>query len=353
MSNHYHDDDFDFEEQEPVKPASLAETIAALQLVDEEIDGFLPSDVVYRLATIEEDLDEFLVAWNQLPASRRSWVMRILAELSETDYMISFNTIGYLGLEDPAPEVRASSVPVLWYDDSVEFFELLMRMAQEENPVVRTASVQGLSRFIQAGELLEFDETLAKQAQELAAKYYNDVNQDIEVRRRALEALSHCSRPGVSDMIREAYYDNDEQMKVSAIFAMGSSFDEQWAPMVLAELQSENPELRFEAIGASGNLQLEKAIPYLFEAGLSDDAELQFAAIFALGEIATERAQEALGELAEELGDDADEDVQEAIEDALQEAYMLGSLMPFLDALDEIADDIEDYDEHPGNEYLN
>ncbi len=352
MSNHYHDDDFDFEEQEePVKPASLAETIAALQLVDEEIDGFLPSDVVYRLANIEEDLDEFLVAWNQLPASRRGWVMRILGELSETDYMISFNTIGYLGLEDASPEVRASSVAVLWYDDSVEFFELLMRMAKEENPIVRTAAVQGLSRFIQAGELLEFDEALAKQAQDLAAKYYNDVNQDIDVRRRALEALSHCSRPDVSEMIREAYYDADEQMKISAIFAMGSSFDEQWAPVILAELQSENPELRFEAIGAAGNLQLEKAIPYLFEAGLSEDAEHQFAAIFALGEIASEGAQEALGELAEELGDD-EEDLQEAIEDALQEAYMLGSLMPFLDTLDEIADDMEDYDD-PGNEYLN
>ncbi len=86
-------------------------------------------------------------------------------------------------------------------------------------------------------------------------------------------------------------------MRVSALFAMGRSCDEQWASRIMDELSS-GVRMRFEAARAAGELELRPAVTRLIELAYEDDREIQEMAIWALGEIGGKRANHALDQLA-------------------------------------------------------
>jgi HEAT repeat protein len=174
-------------------------------------------------------------------------------------------------------------------------------------------------------DLGKFDPFTARQAEQLALRLYRDADEDVEVRRRALEAVSNCSRPEVEPLIDEAYRSDDVRMRASAVFAMGRSCNEAWAGAVLEELGSDDPTIRFEAVRAAGELELEEAVPQIASHLLSDDREIAEMSIWALGEIGSNEARRLLGnmvEYAEERGDDA---LLELVEDALAQASLSGA----------------------------
>jgi HEAT repeat protein len=137
----------------------------------------------------------------------------------------------------------------------------------------------------------------------------------------------------VREIIEAAYYDEDETMQASALFAMGRSADPYWAKVILRELDSRNPELRFEAARACGELEARAAVEQLAAMSLNDpDREAQEAAIWALGRIGGNEARRAL-EAAYESDDEA---LSQAAAEALDEMDMLGnSLIPLYDDSDD------------------
>jgi HEAT repeat protein len=137
----------------------------------------------------------------------------------------------------------------------------------------------------------------------------------IEVRRRALESVSYSCTPEVLEALETAYYDEDEQMRLSAMLGMGRSCDRRWTKIVLEELESSSAAMRYEAALASGNLTLREAVPTLTR--LLDDADPQIrdAVIWSLGQIGGDQAKQALLVALE----DADEDTAAALEEALAE----------------------------------
>jgi len=52
---------------------------------------------------------------------------------------------------------------------------------------------------------------------------FNDRNKSIEVRRRALEAVSPLTTEQVKTAIKTAYESLDERLKISAVYAMGKT----------------------------------------------------------------------------------------------------------------------------------
>jgi HEAT repeat protein len=346
-------DDFESELDDPrTDAATIHEALAAIQLAS-ETDATLPAAVVYRLADLEpEDFALFKEAWQTLPPTKRHWLLSILTDITESDYMMAFDDVARFALKDEAASVRAQAIELLWHDMSESFFETMMQMAADENPLVRAAAVATLGRFIQAGELEEFNHELSRKAETLVADYYRDYKQDLEVRRRALEAISHCSHEAVSDMIREAYYSDDELMQISAVFAMGCTFDEQWKDIVQAELDSEIPELRFEAVRAAGQLEMAEAVPELTEAAFDEDYEIQLMAIWSLGEIGTQEAQRVLNNVVEIAIEKDDDELITAAEEALENAMLMkNAIFPMFNLGGDL--DLDEYDDFDNPALLN
>jgi HEAT repeat protein len=152
--------------------------------------------------------------------------------------------------------------------------------------------------------------------QSLIAAIRNE-KETIEVRRRAVEALAPLSLPIVTDIIREAYKNNNLLMKASALYAMGINSDSVWLPIILHELNNLDPEIRFEAAKACGAFEDAQTVPQLLKLLKDPDTEVKISVLSALGKIGGDEAEAALEECIK-LSEDY---VRDAANDALRELY--------------------------------
>lgn len=284
----------------------------------------LHTAILYGLSDLSDaDIKTLEPVWNSLTPAYRRKITRQLAESGEMDYELDYRAVGLFALGDSDPAVRAAAIEVLWVDETLELMHRLIHMASGDQSVdVRAAAASALGRFILAGELGELPEEETRHAQETVIALFNNHNEDVMVRRRALEAISNCGNPMVESAIHQSYNSSDERMRISAVFAMGRTCDSKWEATILKELHSSSAEMQYEAIRAAGELELEKAVPQLGKLVLSDDREVQETAIWSLGEIGGSEALRILNALAEVADENEDEELQEAIEEALGNANL-------------------------------
>jgi len=109
---------------------------------------------------------------------------------------------------------------------------------------------------------------------------------------------------------------DDELWVESAMFGMGRSADEQWAPTILENLDHENMAVRIQSVHAAGELALQKARRFLLKSlDQINDETLLRETVWALAEIGgegVERKLEALLAAAE------DEEEISFLEEALE-----------------------------------
>ncbi|MCY4147462.1 MAG: HEAT repeat domain-containing protein [Chloroflexi bacterium] len=256
-------------------------------------------------------------SWSRLPASFKAQVLRALNDASEALFELNFREIALLGLTDSSSLARAAAIDLLWFDESPETMQRFMRLADDEDAVVRAKALSALGRFLLLGEYGSIAGDLAKAAQQIVLRLHSDSRQPVLVRRRALEALANSSHPHVPRLIRAAYAEGSHELKVGAVFAMGRTCNSTWGDILLQELTGEDDECVYEAIAACGQLQLQQAAPRIGELAQSDDGEIQLAAVAALGEIGGRRALDILTDLAKAADDDS---MAEAIDEALDAA---------------------------------
>ncbi|MCB9435781.1 MAG: HEAT repeat domain-containing protein [Anaerolineales bacterium] len=329
-------------------PFSLEDTLAALS---DENHAVLPAGAVYGLSDMiaGADLEAFRSTWSELSVERRRTLIDQLAEISEMNFELDYEPIALVLFDDDDDEVRSTAVDLPWYSTSMNIYNAMVRMADDPSPLVRARVMSAMGRFIYLGELEEFDLQLAEALQRITVDHYDNWDEDLEVRRRALEAISHCSHPRVPEMIEESYQSDEILMQVSSVFAMGASCDDRWADTVLRELDNYVDEMRFEAARAAGQLSLSEAVPRLTELAYETDVEVQLASVWALGEIGTREAQRSLEAIANWAEENEDDDLVEATEEALEVASLVGGfILPMFDFSDDddfYTDDDEYYDD--------
>ncbi len=272
---------------------------------------------LYDLSDLgREEVLYFQAQWGNLPIRRRRWIVRNLVELAEERVELFYNPLFRWLLGDSDPEVRVQAIEGLWEDEDVSLINPLMRMLREDTDVaVRAAAASALGRFVLLGELGEIEAPLAMAAEKALLATIHTPTESVEVRRRAVEAVAYSGESGVRDVIRNAYYDEDELMRVSAVFAMGRSADRYWRHIVMEELNSDLPAMRFEAARACGELELRDAVPSLAALMEDEDVEVRQAALWALGRIGGREARRILLKYAES----PEEAIREAAEAALEE----------------------------------
>ncbi len=310
-------------------------------------DASFTAEAIYTLSDLGgAQLAQFRALWGEMPVARRRTLIARLVETAEMNFELDFSAIVHPALDDPDADVRAAAIEGILEDSPRRVIERLMHIAQGDPFIaVRAAAVKALGQFVLQGELGKLPETLSARLQDLLFALYGDFSEDLDVRRRALEAIGNCGREGVAELIREAYYADELPMRISAVFAMGRSCDERWASRIMDELSSERPEMRYEAARAAGELELRPAVARLIELAYEDDREIQEMAIWALGEIGGKQANRALDQLATLAASQEDDELADAIAEAQSASSLAGEdLLPLFDFSDFEDDLLEDED---------
>lgn len=318
----------------------LKTTLDVLRETLKDGDGAVPSTLYYGLSNLEPDDIRLLEpVWDSLVPAFRRRLMRDLLDASEANFELNYEALGYFALDDADAGVREAAVELLWENESLVLMNRLIELAKEDEAIgVRAAASSALGRFILLGELGELPEDETLRAQDAAVSILNNLAEDIDVRRRALEAIANCGHDIVDNAVREAYDNADRRMQISAVFAMGRTYDAQWNEFVLEQLEADDPEMRYEAARAAGELEIEEAVPALTRLALDDDREVKEVAIWSLGEIGTREAARILERLATEAKRLNDDELLEAIEDAIGTAS-LGSSSLYMMRFDEPEED--------------
>jgi HEAT repeat protein len=323
MNNYIDNSENDAELIQPLREKPSIDVV--VRAIENRVDNdIIPQEVYYGLSDASNDqVTQFKTYWDTLQASYRRQVIAALAEVSETDFEFDFRELGLLALKDADTGVREAAIKMLWIDESSEFAQQLMHMGQhDDSSTVRAAACSELGRFILLGEYEEIPESLTNQIQEIIIGIWTDTTEVVEVRRRALEAISNSGHQIVKAAIEEAYSSDEHTLKVSAVFAMGRSLDPRWKSIILTELNSSDSELRFEAARAAGELEIKQSVSQLGHLALTDDREIQEVAIWSLGEISGTQASRILDDLADTAQDSGDDELLEVIEDAIGSARM-------------------------------
>ena len=225
--------------------------------------------------------------------------------MSEADFEVDFGEVFKFCLDDADPRVRSAAIEGLWEVEDVRLIRPLVRaLAEDSSDMVRQAAAMSLSRFALRAEMGQLPPRLAELVWQSLWQATNHPEEVVPVRRRALESLAYFDRPEVLAVIARAYEDEDNTMRISAVFAMGRSSDEEWSTQILDELESEEPEMRYEAARACGELQLAGAVPRLSQMTADLDLEVKLASVAALGQIGGPEARRVL-DICVEMGDEA------------------------------------------------
>lgn len=294
--------------------------------------------IPYGLSDLSnEQIEQLKPVWKQLKADSRREIMQRLSDIGESDFVMDYGAMGFFGFDDDDPEVRETAISILWVDTSLKVMNRLIEMAANDKALaVRAAAAGALGRFILAGEFEDISPEAGIIAQNAAIKIWENGKEDISVRRRALEAISNCGHKIVPGAIAEAYDSGDQPMRVSAIFAMGHSYNKKrWSDIVLTEIDSDDAEIRYEAARSAGSLEIAEAVPILGRMIVEEDREIVNVAVWSLGEIGSKEAMRLLNLLSEKAEEDDDDDLVELVEDAIGEATMMSDILDHSYNLDE------------------
>jgi HEAT repeat protein len=288
------------------------------QIIDELADEEKPlvSKKLAELTDIKrDDLAYFDLVWHKLSPVRQLHLISRFIEMGEDSAELDFDAIFRHRLHDPAEEIRAKAIEGLWENEDSTLIEPLIRIMQNDPSLkVRSDSAMALGRFSMLAEHKKINPDYMPLLCKTLLDTYNN-SDDIELKRRALEAVSPLSLPRVEQAITEAYRSDNPRLKASAIYAMGRNCSPTWINHVIGELSSPLAELRYEAAGACGELGEDAAVPYLIEVADDDDTDVRIAALVALGKIGGEEAEEYLKTCLEDDSEAIREAAQQALED--------------------------------------
>lgn len=262
------------------------------------------------------ELKNVLDVWPQVKPSRKLTLLEELDALAEADTLVSFDDFARALLTDPEAEVRTRAIRLLdEYEDPKIVPSYLDMLKNDPDVNVRTEAANALNLFVDLGELEEIPESIYHQVEDalLSSAASED---DVRVRRAALESLGYSSRSEVITLIDSAFHREDPAWQASALVAMGRSADERWTDQVTRSLIHVDDRIRKAAVQAAGELSIPSARPILLKLlGEEEDPLILSAVIWSLSQIGGEDVRTYLESLMDQLEDDEQiEFIEEALD---------------------------------------
>ena len=285
------------------------------------------------------ELKSLLDVWPRVKPGRKLTLLDELAALAEVDTLVSFDDFARALLTDPEPEVRRRAIRLLdEYEDPKIVPSYLDMLGNDPDVSVRVAAANALRLFVDLGELEELAPDIYHQVEDALLASANGED-DVRVRRAALESLGYSSRPEVSTLIDSAFHREDPAWQASSLTAMGRSADERWTDAVTRSLVHVDDRIRKSAVQAAGELSLPPARPILLKMlGEEEDPDILSAVIWSLSQIGGEDVRTYLENLLDQVEDD---DQIAFLEEALDNLAFTEDLERF----DLLAFDPEDEDQ--------
>ena len=241
------------------------------------------------------ELAEFARVFIDMDEERRREVVSTMVEQAEDNLELDFASIFRQCLSDDDDRLVQLGVEGLWeMEDRWLLLELTELLRSERGAQVRAAAAVALGKFpalAQEGKLRAQDSELVYR---VLTDFLEDEIEDLEVRRRCLEAVAPYNTEEVQDYIRWAFDSEDQDLRSSSIFAMGRTGEPTWLPTLMQELDSYDPAVRYETAQACGELGVEDPVPQLVDLLNDEDPEVRLASVAALGKIGGALARRAL-----------------------------------------------------------
>ncbi len=294
-------------------PAKI--TLNQLKAALLDTDTPLPAAYLYRLSDLSEhDLSEIKSFWHQIPVWRKQALMEDIEEMSENDPLLSYENLSLFALSDEDARVRELAIRSLSYYEETSYLNTLLKILETDSaPNVRAAAAFALGQFVFLGEIEELSEARLHEVEDRLIQTFRS-NDELIVRRSALEALGYSSRQEVEGFLRQAYSSGNRDLIASSLHAMGRSANSDWVPLVEAMLENEDPIIRYEAARAAGELEAVTCRRRLMELVDDPDLDVRLAAIWSLSQIGGEGVMDKFIELYATTEDD---EVFDLLEDAM------------------------------------
>ncbi len=256
--------------------------------------------------------------WPTLPVERRRRLVRAMDDLAELTVELDFARVLRIAMRDTDAEVRMRAIGALWEHESPDFLVALLDLLHADpSAEVRQAAAKALGPFAVHAVIGSLTEPLTVRLHDDLLVTAQDLHEPIEVRRPAIESLGPFNDEPVATLITELSNRGDLEDRVSALHAMGRSYNPRWFTPLMDEIEAEESDVRFEAVRALGELGQAEAVPELIGRLEDEDPAVRIAAIIALGQIGSRNATSAL---REHRADEEGEEWTEAIDAALAEA---------------------------------
>jgi len=284
-----------------IKEIPFEELIEAL--LDE--NHILKPRFLYRLSDLERDeYKQLKNTWPKIPSWRRQALMEDLEQLAEANNLLSFERVGRIALQDDDPRVRFLAIRSLKIYETPDLLHTYMDMVEsDKNSDVRAMAASALGKYVYLGEIDKLPKKSLRNIEEMLLEVTQG-DDEANVRRRALEALGYSSRRECAPLVEAAYTSGDTDWLVSALFAMGRSYNKRWKSQVIEMLESNHDDVLFEAVRASGELEISEAVPRLMELLEKDDWYVYMASIWSLSQIGGHGVEEILRKLLDQAEDE-------------------------------------------------
>jgi HEAT repeat protein len=297
----------------------------------------IPTDDLTLLSDLDvERLELFARAWHSFPAQRKQELIHKLGELADANIELSYTPINLIGLRDDNPEVRRFSIRNLWeYEDPDLAPELIQVLSEDPSPQVRATAAKALGNYILLGAVRDLSPQLMEQIELCLVDGLED-DEAPNIRQNCIESLGYSSSVAISEIIENAYSSTDEDLKLSAIIAMGRTVNRDWTPIIIEELNSHSPTIRAEAARSAGELEERETIDPLIDLLDDVDVVVRGNAIWALSQVGGDRAEAALENYDVSMEDD---EFATILEDAIDHlVFISGSLDLLIPDIDQAED---------------
>lgn len=310
-----------------------------LPLAGDVIDRLESGEVIEEYSILrglteigDPELARLMALWPSFIPERRRELLAKLDQLALGGALLDFHRIHLSALHDPDTATRILAVRGIAIEERPDYLQLLCaQLGSDPAAAVRAEIADVLGKWVVSMEFGLLSEEDSEELQVALTASVHDIEEDEEVRGRALEALGACSDETIGELIGESYEVGSHRLRVAAIRAMGRSASETWLQILIFNFDDEDADIRTAAATATGALLVDEAATPL--GMLLDDHELdvQIAAANALGEIGSDEAERILTRLVRET---AIPELRTAAQDALAQVQLIGVSM-----LDDEADE--------------
>jgi len=293
-------------------PATFQKVLVALLAEDKDF----PRHYLQEFSDIGSDeLRSLLEEWPRIKLSRKLTLLKELDSLADADTLVSFDDLARALLTDSDPNVRVHAIRLLDESEDTKLISTYLDLLKNDSDVnVRAEAANTLNLFVDLGELEKISEDTYREIEDALLASANGED-ELRVRRAALESLGYSSRSEVTTLIESAFHREDPNWRASALVAMGRSADDRWEDEVIASLISDDDRVKRAAVQSAGELSLKTARPILIrllEEG--EDEDVVSAAVWSLSQIGGEDARTYIETLLDQT---EDEDQIAFLEEAL------------------------------------